>query len=65
MKNQNRDYITVQNGIGGYFAVRMTYEEDCDCFMPYETGMGRYKTRKEAEKEAGFWAMCEELEFVA
>lgn len=56
-----KDYIDVQYGIGGYFAVYMSYDKDCDCYIPWQSGFGRYKTREEAEAEAHAWAEAEGL----
>ena len=58
-----KDYITVQSGISGYFAVLMTYDKELDTYIPYQTGIGRYKERKQAEREARMWAEAEGVEF--
>ncbi len=59
-------YITVTLGMSGYFAVmiwlnkenpEMPFEE------PYQTGIGRYRTREKAEIEAKSWAAAEELRY--
>jgi hypothetical protein len=57
-----KDYIAVNYGIGGYFAVYMSYDKDCGCYMPWQSGMGHYKTREEAEAEARAWAEAEGLD---
>ena len=54
-----KDYITVQSGIGGYFAVYMTYEEECECYMPWQTGFGHYARKENAIEEARDWAEAE------
>ena len=54
-----KNFITVTQGMSGWFAVHMWYnEEDLDFgfWEPYDTGMGRYATREEAVVEAKEWA---------
>lgn len=54
-----KNFITVTEGMSGFFAVRMWLNEEEDFgpfWEPYETGMGRYATREEAEVEAKEWA---------
>jgi hypothetical protein len=54
-----KNYITVTEGMSGFFAVHMWLNEEEDFgpfWEPYETGMGRYATREEAEVEAKRWA---------
>jgi len=51
------DYITVTNGMSGYFAVHMQWNEEFGGFWePYDTGFGRYPTDKGAKNEARQWA---------
>ena len=57
-----KDYIDVQHGIGGYFAVYMSWDKECGCYLPWQSGIGRYKTREEAEAEARAWAEAEGLD---
>ena len=57
-----KDFIMIDNAISGYFAVLMSYDEGLETYLPYQTGIGRYKTRKEAEKEAKMWAEMEGIE---
>lgn len=57
-------WITTTSGMSGYFAVEMWMNnEDATCIFPepYETGIGRYATKAEAENEARSWAAMEEL----
>jgi hypothetical protein len=57
-------YITVSQGIGGWFAVLVWMNPDMGGFWePYDTGIGRYATKAEAETEARMWAKDESLEF--
>lgn len=59
-----KEYITVTEGMSGFFAVHMwlNEEEDFGSFWePYETGMGRYGTREEAVAEAEDWAEAADM----
>jgi len=61
-----KHFITVTKGMSGFFAVHMwrNDEEDFGPFWePYETGLGRYETREEAEREALLWAENMEMEY--
>jgi hypothetical protein len=54
-----KNFITVTEGMSGFFAVHMWLNEEEDFgpfWEPYETGMGRYETREGAEIEAKRWA---------
>lgn len=64
MAKSRNHYITVTQGMSGYFAVmRAEYQDDPDKDEWFEdntqTGIGRYKTSKEAEIEAKHWAKDE------
>lgn len=63
---KSRNYrITVTSGMSGYFAVMIADYEDIDWNADIvTTGIGRYKTRKEAEQEAKSWAEDEEIPYV-
>lgn len=55
-----KDFITVTEGMSGFFAVHMWLNEEEDFgpfWEPYDTGYGRYNTREEAEREAREWSM--------
>jgi len=54
-------WITTTQGMSGHFAVMMWNDGEMD--EPWETGEGRYKTRKEAEAEARQWAEAERMEY--
>ena len=61
-----KDFITVTEGISGFFAVHMWYNtEDYEYgfWEPYDTGMGRYATREEAIAEARVWANQTGMEY--
>lgn len=59
-------FITVTEGMSGFFAVHMWLNEEEDFgpfWEPYVTGMGRYATREEAEVEAIEWAENTGMEY--
>jgi hypothetical protein len=67
-KEMTKRFITVTEGMSGFFAVHMwlNQEEDCgDFWEPYDSGIGRYATREEAEVEARQWAEMEGMEYRA
>lgn len=62
----SKDFITVTEGMSGYFAVHMwlNNEEDFGPFWePYDSGFGRYATKEEAIAEAMAWADEAGMEF--
>lgn len=59
-----KDYITVTQGMSGYFAVHIWWNPELGGFPePYNTGFGRYKDRESAVAEAKQWAEEEEMEY--
>lgn len=61
-------FVTTSKGMAGWFAVLMWWndkeEEVPDGFWePWNTGIGRYATKEEAEVEGRQWAASEEVEF--
>ena len=58
-----RPFITITTGIGVYYAVLMTWDEDMGFHTILYTGIGRYRTREEAMKEAREWAISESIEY--
>ena len=55
----SKNFITVTQGMSGWFAVHMWLNEEEDFgpfWEPYDTGIGRYATREAAELEARQWA---------
>lgn len=60
-------FISVTQGLSGYFAVLMmwTTQDDGCGYEPWNTGIGRYATREEAVREAREWAEAEGLEYKA
>ena len=64
-ENFVKDLITVTSGLSGHFAVHMwfnTEDEEMGGFWePWQSGIGRYATKEEAEIEAKSWAEMDEL----
>ena len=61
-----KNFITTTQGMSGFFAVHMWYNEEDPEFKfwePYDTGMGRYSTREEAVAEAQDWAEMSGMEY--
>jgi hypothetical protein len=61
-----KNFITVTEGMSGFFAVHMWLNEQEDFgpfWEPYDTGMGRYATYAEALDEALGWAVDSGMEF--
>ena len=55
-------FIGVTQGMSGWFAVDYWLNPDMGGFIePWQTGIGRYATRAEAEQEAADWAEAEQL----
>jgi hypothetical protein len=64
VSNKHPPYITVTEGMSGHFAVMVAWNSDLGGFYePWETGVGRYATKQEAELEAQQWAADEEVEY--
>ena len=65
MKPSN--FITVTQGMSGWFAVEMWYNNedyaDYGFWEPWQTGVGRYATREQAIVEAKDWANDCDLEY--
>ncbi len=56
-------FITITEGMSGYFAVCMGWCTEREEWEPLQTGFGRYETREEAEIEAKGWSEAEELAY--
>ena len=65
--SEHPPYITVTRGMSGWFAMEVHYWEDDKggFYEPYQTGIGRYKTREEAVEEGLAWAEAEGIKFYA
>jgi hypothetical protein len=55
-------YITTYRALGGWKAVEMSWNKE-GFYEPYQTGVGTYKTQKEAVKEAKMLAQSEGLKY--
>ena len=63
-----KHFITIAEGMTSFFAVHMWLNEEEDFgpfWEPYDTGIGRYATREEAEREAKQWAEETGMEYRA
>lgn len=59
----NKPFITVSNGLRGWFAVNMWWNPEHDGFYePWNTGCGSYETREGAIKEAKAWAEADGID---
>lgn len=57
-------YITTTKGGAGWFAIHVWWNPDMGGFWePWQTGIGRYATRQEAEAEGRTWAEAEDMQF--
>lgn len=64
-QGSHENFITVTHGLSGWFATMYWWNPEMGGFWePYETGEGRYATKKEAIAEGIAWADELELEFV-
>ena len=59
----NEAYVTVTEGMRGWFAVLLVWNED-GFYEPWNSGFGSYKTKEEAYPEAKDWAEAEDITFV-
>ena len=54
-------YITVTFGLRGWFAVLMTWNEEDQCYEPYESSPFAFASKEGAFMNARYWAQCEQL----
>jgi hypothetical protein len=58
-----KPYITVTEGMRGFFAVYLVWNDDHDGFYePEQTGCGSYDNPDEAAQEARWWARDEDVD---
>lgn len=57
-------HIRITEGVRGFFAVLVCWEEDIDMFVPEQSGFGSYATFEEAIPEAKQWAEDIEVPFI-
>lgn len=57
-------YITITSGMSGYFAVMIWWNPALGGFEePFQTGVGRYKSLRDAVREAKSWSKDEGLPY--
>jgi len=61
-EKKNAPFVTVYLSIGGWKSVLMTWEEEMECYTPFQTGFFGYSDKKKAENDARDWADAEEIE---
>ena len=57
-------FVTVTEGVRGWFAVIMDYDEECECHVPYNSSFWSYPTKEQAIPDAEQWARAEELPLI-
>jgi len=62
IKKANAPFVTVYQSVGGWKSVLMTWEEDMNCYTPFQTGHFGYDKKEMAEADARDWADAEEIE---
>ncbi len=62
-EERRASYVTITSGMRGYFAVLLSWDEECGCCTPWETGVGSYETAEETIPEAVSWARDEGIAF--
>ena len=58
----NPDYICTALLGSGYAAIHMRWCADMEGYDIQQTGLGRYRTREEAIREAQDWSCSDEIE---
>lgn len=56
-------YVTITSGMRGFFAILMHWDDEGQCWEPWNSGPGSYRSSEEAAAEARAWADAEGLEF--
>ena len=56
----SKKYLDISLGGSGWFAVLLVADE-WGCMEPWQTGIGRYKTKEAALKEAYSWHLSDEI----
>lgn len=57
-------HIRIAEGVRGFFACLVCWEEDIGMFIPEQSGFGSYATFEEALPEAKQWALDIEVPFL-
>lgn len=58
-----KSYIGVAQGLRGWFAVHMSWNNEFDGFEPFVTSPTSHATKEKAVEEAHAWAISEEVEY--
>ena len=61
---KNKPYVTVGEGVRGFFAVVMTWDEEFEFYVPWQTGFD-CRDEDEAIRSAKEWAESEGIEYQA
>ena len=61
---KHADFITVTRGLRGFFSVQMTWDVNCDCYVPLTTHHSSYRDISSAERDGRVWAKYEELRYI-
>ena len=61
--DEHPPFISITEGVRGYFACLVAWDEECGCYFPCESGIGSYATAAEAIPEAKSWAESCDLRF--
>lgn len=59
----HKPYVTVTNGLRGFFAVLVCWNEEMDGYEPWNTSDASYAAREGAEEDAKAWAEAENVEY--
>jgi len=64
MENTHPAYVTITQGMRGYFAVLLSWNiEHGGFYEPWSSGIGSYETKEAAIPEAKDWAESEGIEY--
>lgn len=59
---EHPNYITVTQGMRGYYSVLMKWDDELEFYEPFVTSDFSWKTFAKAKADAEFWAQAEGLE---
>ena len=63
MDHNHRPFVTVYKPIAGWKAVLITWDEELDEYIPWQTGYFGYDDKAMAIADAKSWADAEEIEY--
>ena len=61
----HKPFITVYKAVRGWCAVMMEWDEEVECYFPWQTGICSYSTEEKALCDAKAWAEDEGVAFKA